>query len=54
MDFAEEFSGTSSHAPPLLKYAGAWACIRSDDEDFGAEEGIRTLDPLLGKEVLYH
>ncbi len=20
----------------------------------GAEEGIRTLDPLLGKEVLYH
>ena len=21
---------------------------------FGAEEGIRTLDPILGKEVLYH
>ena len=26
-------------------------CARSK---FGAEEGIRTLDPLLGKEVLYH
>ena len=22
--------------------------------EIGAEEGIRTLDPLLGKEVLYH
>ncbi len=24
------------------------------DMGIGAEEGIRTLDPLLGKEVLYH
>ena len=53
----EEGAKRAPNPPRIHEKAGCWYSFEFNNqliETIGAEEGIRTLDLLLGKETLYH